>query len=66
MTGTLALHGVERQITVQVRPEGDRMVAAVPLHQADFGIRPFSALLGALKVKPDLTVRLSLPAAPRR
>jgi hypothetical protein len=66
LTGTLALHGVERQITVQVRPEGGRMVATVPLHQADFGIRPFSALLGALKVKPDVTVRLSLPIAPPR
>lgn len=66
VAGTLALHGVERQIIVQVRPEGGRMVASVPLDQDDFGIRPFSALLGALKVKPDVTVRLSLPVAPPR
>jgi polyisoprenoid-binding protein YceI len=66
VTGTLVLHGVERRITVQVRPAGDRMVASFLLHQSDFGIRPFRALLGALEVKADVTVRLSLPAAPLR
>jgi polyisoprenoid-binding protein YceI len=66
VAGTLALHGVERQITVRMRPEGDRMTASVRLHQADFGIRPYSALLGTLKVKPDVTVRVSVPAAPPR
>lgn len=66
VAGTLALHGVERPVTLALRPEGDRLVAAVTLHQPDFGIRPYRALLGTLKVKPDVTVRLSLPAAPPR
>jgi len=36
-------------------------VAEVPIHQPDFGIKPYSAMLGALKVKPDLVVRCSVP-----
>jgi hypothetical protein len=60
--GILALHGVEREIEVPVRREEDRFVAEVRLHQPDFGIRPYSALLGALKVKPDVRVVVSAPS----
>ena len=62
VTGRLALHGREREITIPLRRAGDRYTAAVRLHQPDFGIRPYSALLGALKVRPEVIVRLSLPA----
>jgi hypothetical protein len=63
LRGTLSLHGVEREIEVPVRREGERLVAEVRLHQPDFGIRPYSALLGALKVKPDVRVVVSAPSA---
>jgi hypothetical protein len=36
-------------------------VAEIKLHQPDFGIKPFTAALGALKVKPDVVVRVSVP-----
>jgi hypothetical protein len=35
----------------------------VALHQPDFGIRPYRAMLGALKVKAGVVVRASIPAA---
>jgi polyisoprenoid-binding protein YceI len=64
--GVLALHGRERDVAVALRRTGERYAADVRLHQPDFGIRPYSALLGAIRVKPDVIVRLSLPVAPPR
>jgi polyisoprenoid-binding protein YceI len=61
--GTLTLHGRARPISFTARPEGDRLVAEVRLHQPDFGIKPYSAMLGALKIKSDVTVRCALPRA---
>jgi polyisoprenoid-binding protein YceI len=64
VTGRLALHGVEREVVVPLRREGDRYDAQLVLHQPDFRITPYSAMLGALRVKPDVVVRLALPAEP--
>jgi polyisoprenoid-binding protein YceI len=66
VTGRLLLHGKERDVVVPLRRVDDRHAAEVRLHQPDFGIRPYTALLGALKVKPEIAVRLSLPAGPPR
>lgn len=60
--GALALAGVTRPLTVPVRRAGERVLAAARLHQPDFGIAPYRAMLGALRVKPDVEVRLSAPA----
>jgi polyisoprenoid-binding protein YceI len=59
--GTLQMHGKSRSIQASVRADGDRWVTEVRLHQPDFGIKPYTAALGALKVKPDVLVRLSVP-----
>jgi len=61
--GELELHGATVDVDVHGRREGDRWVARVRLHQPDFGIRPFKALMGALKIKPGVEVTVSLPAA---
>jgi polyisoprenoid-binding protein YceI len=66
VTGKLVLHGEERDVAVPLRRSGDWYVAEVRLDQRDFGIRPYSALLGARSVKPDVLVRLSLPVDPGR
>jgi YceI-like domain len=63
VAGDLTLHGRTRPLTFVARPDGERLVVAVRLHQPDFGIKPYSALLGALKIKPDVTVRCSVPRA---
>jgi polyisoprenoid-binding protein YceI len=61
VSGDLTLHGHTRPVTFVARPEGDRLVAEVRIHQPDFGIKPYQAMLGALKVKPDVTVHASVP-----
>lgn len=62
--GTLTLHGHTRAVPVRVRRADEFYLAAARVHQPDFGIRPYQALLGTLKVKPDVTVhvRLRVPA----
>lgn len=62
--GKLALHGRERQVRVQVRKEGEHYIAEARLHQPDFGVRPYSALFGTLKVQADVGVRVVVPATP--
>ncbi|MDH3484143.1 MAG: YceI family protein [Myxococcales bacterium] len=59
--GQLQLHGRSRAIQVDVRPEGGRWVTQVTIHQPDFGIKPYTAALGALKIKPDVRVQVSVP-----
>jgi len=60
--GTLSLNGRDRALRVVATKQGGKWVAEVAIHQPDFGIKPFSAMMGALKVQPRVDVRLSLPA----
>ncbi len=62
ITGTLSLHGRDKSLRVKATKEGARWVAEVDLHQPDFGIKPFSAMLGTLKIQPTLKVRVEVPA----
>ncbi len=39
--------------------------AEVRLQQPDFGIRPYRAMLGTLRVQPDVLIRMSVPAPDR-
>ena len=59
--GTLQMHGKSKTIQTSVRAAGDRYTAELKLHQPDFGIKPYTAAFGALKVKPDVLVRVSVP-----
>jgi len=59
--GTLQMHGKSRNIQASIRADGDRWATEVRVHQPDFGIKPYTAALGALKVKPDVLVRVSVP-----
>lgn len=61
--GELELHGVKRAVSARAVRAGDRWVAEVALHQPDFGIKPYSAMLGALKIKPAVRVRVSVATA---
>ena len=62
IAGTLALHGHERPLRVVARRAGGRWTAELELYQPDFGIKPYSAMLGTLKIKPTVRVRVSVPA----
>lgn len=59
--GRLTLNGQTRDVAFTSRSDGEGQVAEVKIHQPDWGIRPFSALLGTLKIKPEVIVRVALP-----
>ncbi|MEO0322662.1 MAG: YceI family protein [Myxococcota bacterium] len=61
--GQLTLHGVTRPVVAEAHRDGDRWRAAFDLHQPDFGITPYSAMLGALRIKPRVQVVFDWPAA---
>lgn len=60
--GRLTIRGRTQPIAFTTRPEAGYQVAEVTIHQPDFGIKPFSAMMGTLKIKPDVRVRISIPA----
>ncbi len=59
--GDLTLHGVTSPISFEARDDGQRWNATIIFDQRTFGIKPFSAMLGALKVKPEVEVHISVP-----
>lgn len=61
--GELTLNGTRRSIRTTATVQGDDLVAEVLLHQPDFGIKPYRAALGALRVQAEVKVRLSVPVA---
>ncbi len=63
VTGRLVLHGQTRDISFVVRKEDkSRYIVDVGLHLPDFGITPFSALFGAIRIKPDILIHIEIPA----
>jgi len=61
LEGVLAIRGRERSQTVSVRREAERAVVEGSIHQPDFGIRPYTAMFGALRVRADVGMRLTAP-----
>jgi len=64
LAGELSLHGKTRSVAITTQLASGKQIAEVTLHQPDFGIKPFSAMLGALRIKPDVKVRVSLAWPP--
>jgi polyisoprenoid-binding protein YceI len=63
--GQLTLHGVTRPLVAEAVADASDWRAEVRLDQRDFGIKPFSAMLGTLRVKPDVLVRIRVPRSER-
>jgi hypothetical protein len=62
LRGTLALAGAERTVVVAVRDDGEgTQLVEARLNQTDFGIRPYSAMLGAIKIKSEVRITLRVP-----
>jgi polyisoprenoid-binding protein YceI len=70
VTGEVTLHGRTRpsfvSVAVTESAEGRRIRATTSLLQSDFGIQPYSQLLGALQVSDEVQVQLEVlvPGAP--
>jgi hypothetical protein len=64
LDGELTLCGRTKVVSSNARSEGGETgawIVEVPIHQPDFGIKPYSAMLGALKIKPDIRVVIRIP-----
>jgi len=59
--GTLTIPPRSHDIDFEVQISGGKAVCEVTLHQPDWGITPFTALMGTLKIKPDIRVRMTVP-----
>ncbi|MFE9693279.1 YceI family protein [Micromonospora sp. NPDC005806] len=61
ISGTLMLHGVSAPIDVEVREMApDRYCATTVVTQSAYGIKPYSAFLGALKVRDDVELEIEV------
>ena len=60
--GRLTLQGITKDVRGTRRDAGGQRIAEFRFDQRDFGIKPYSAMLGTLKIKPEVVVRVSVPA----
>lgn len=67
LSGDLTIHGETRPQIVELRTDdrGDswRLSSETVIRQSDFGVKPYSQLLGALKVADDVTVSFTATRA---
>ena len=54
--GVLFLHGVENHVRFDVNVEDGEAVAKIAIRLPDYKMKPYTALLGALKTKPEVLV----------
>ncbi len=60
--GTLTLNGRSQPVDFAVREADGRVTGTVSLVPSRWGIAPFKALMGAIKLQDRVEVRLDLPA----
>lgn len=58
VSGNLEIKGTSRDVAFDMKSVGDELEGKLRIHQPDFGVKPYSAMLGALKIKPDVDVIL--------
>ncbi|MDW5614104.1 YceI family protein [Mycolicibacterium sp. D5.8-2] len=67
LTGTLEVHGKAREQVVDLRVDdlGDswRMSCEAVVRHSDFGVKPYSMMMGAMKVADEVTVSFSAERA---
>ncbi len=62
LVGDLTLCGRTRSVELRGRQRGDRWTAEGTIRQPDFGIRPYKAFMGGLRVSPEVSIVVSGPA----
>jgi polyisoprenoid-binding protein YceI len=63
--GNMTITGTTRPVNVSLNVSGTTVTAKTSISQKDFGIKPFSAMLGAIKLRDDVDFELTvdLPSA---
>jgi len=59
--GALTLHGVTTSVRGARRDQAHTWVAEFRIDQRDFAMKPYSAMLGTLRLRPEVVVRVSAP-----
>jgi len=59
--GRLTIHGISHEGTFEVRREANKAIARIDVDLRSFGMKPYSAMLGALRVKPVVLVVVEVP-----
>ncbi len=63
--GDLTIAGVTQPVTIEGRLAGDRARGSAVVVQSRWGIRPYSAFLGALKLRDEVEVQFDVGLTPR-
>jgi len=65
VAGNMTITGTTRPVNVDLNVDGSQVTAKAKISQKDFGIKPFSAMFGAIKLRDDVDFELSveLPSA---
>ncbi len=63
--GNMTIKGTTRPVNVDINVNGSTVTARTSISQRDFGIKPFSAMMGAIKLRDDVDFELTvnLPSA---
>ena len=56
VSGDLEMGGKTQPVTFELNDDGGTLTGSATLKQSDWGIKPYSALFGALKVNDEVTV----------
>lgn len=60
VSGDLTIHGVSRPLTATLDVSDRRVTGSIPVLQTEFGIKPYSQMLGQLRVRDEVRVDIDL------
>ena len=58
VSGDLDLLGNSHQVEFRLQRDGDKWKGDAVIDQRDYGIKPFTAFLGALRIKPEIRIEV--------
>lgn len=64
LDGTLTVAGTPRPVVVEVTVTDGRAFAQVQVRQTDFGVKPYSTMFGALRVRDEVLVSVETALPP--
>lgn len=59
--GILTIRGVSVPVTIEVSPDGSGWHGSTSIRQTSFGIKPYRAFLGALRLADQVQIEIELP-----
>ncbi len=60
INGDLSLQGVTKSIDFDIDTNGENLKGTISLLQKDYGIKPFKAMMGTLKIKNEIHIGFDL------